>query len=66
MVLNGRDDQRSEVCVKPEPAKKQDPPKQEQLNKWQEYERRKKGIPSDLKPFDYVAECTRIAKELGI
>lgn len=50
----------------PEPAKTKEPPKQEQPNKWKEYERRKKQIPTDLKPFDYVAECTRIAKELGI
>lgn len=51
---------------RPEPAKTKEPPKQEQPNKWAEYETRKAELPSDLKPFDYLDACNKIARELGI
>lgn len=50
----------------PEPAKTKELPKEEAPNKWQEYERKKAELPSDLKPFDYLDECNKIARELGI
>lgn len=66
MVLDRGNDQGSEVCMTPEPAKTKEPAKEEALNKWQEYERRKAELPSDLKPFDYLDACNKIAHELGI
>ena len=47
----------------PEPKKEE--PKAEP-NLWTDYERRKSELPTDLKPFDYIEACTRIARELGI
>lgn len=50
----------------PEPAKQEEQQAKEVPNLWAEYERRKAELPKDMKPFDYVAACTQIAKELGI
>lgn len=47
----------------PEP-KMQEP--EQEPNPWQEYERLKAELPTDLKPFDYIDACNRIARELGI
>lgn len=49
-----------------EPIKLTEPPTPKEMNLWAEYERRKAALPKDMKPFDYLDACRKIAKELGI
>ena len=62
MVLHGRDDQRSEVCM----STTTEPVEEKVLTNWERYEQKKAELPSDLSPTEYEAECQKIAKELEI
>lgn len=66
MVLYGGTVSRSEVRMIEEPIKITEAPTQKEMNLWAEYERRKAELPRDMKPFDYLDACRKIARELGI